>query len=386
MAQLRRKGPNYYLITVYLGRNAKGKKIFHNEAFRGTLPEARQRGAELEVGMKRRVGPASLSMTVGQYLETWLARIKHTVSERTYETYSWHVRRLQEVLSRAPMYNLTAFGLQEALAGLQQNLKPKTLKGIYGTLRTAMRQAIAWGLFTTDPTAGLRTPRSPRQERKVLTQQELQAVLDAAKNYKYYLVIRLLALTGMRIGEVLGLKWQDIDFKKEMLTIKRSADGRKRKLNPQTKTASSERTMKLDPETVSLLTAHKKMQKVIPLKDNLIFSYNGRVIRENAVRRTLNYALKKAGLDHMRVHDLRHTAGSLLLDAGYSFPVVAAFLGHSSPATTAAVYAHAVRKGGSMVDLLANSDQNSDQSKKASKINGLWQGCFFQVLSPRPSK
>lgn len=107
-------------------------------------------------------------------------------------------------LEALKLSELTAFDLQEALAGLHGALKPRTLKDLYNTLRTAMRQAVAWGLLASDPTAGLRVPRSPRQERRVLTRQELQAVLDAAKGYKYYLVIRLLALTGMRLGKVLG--------------------------------------------------------------------------------------------------------------------------------------------------------------------------------------
>lgn len=75
-----------------------------------------------------------------------------------------------------------------------------------------------------------------------------------------------------------------------------------------------------------------------------------------------NYALKKADLAHIRIHDLRHTAGSLLLEAGYSFPTVAAFLGHSSPATTAAVYAHAVRKGASIAEVL-NMQQSAQNEK-----------------------
>ncbi|MEW5898874.1 MAG: site-specific integrase [Bacillota bacterium] len=317
----------------------------------------------MHLTLKQKRGPASLAMTVGDYLKNWLEKIKGTVEERTLETYTWHVKRLISVIGHLQFYNLTAYELQEGMVKLQG--KPKTIKGIYGTLKTAFRQAVAWGLINADPTAGLRAPRVPQEEKRVLTMEELHKLLEAAKGYKYYLVIRLLALTGARLGEILGLKWQDVDFKKETLTIKRSADSRRRKLKPEPKTASSKRTMKLDPETVGLLAAHKKGQKVIPLKDNLIFSCNGRVIRANAVRRTLNYALKKAGLDHIRPHDLRHTAGSLLLDAGYSFPTVAAFLGHSSPATTAAVYAHAVRKGVSVANILKDADQIADQSEKS---------------------
>lgn len=378
MAQLRRKGPNKYLISVYLGRDASGKRTYYREVFNGKLTEARQRAAELEANLKKRVGPAR-SMTLGQYLESWLAKVEGTVSERTYETYRWHVRRLREVLDRLPMYNLTAYVLQEALSELE-DISPRTLKGVYGTLRTALRQAVAWGLLPSDPTAGLRAPRVSRRERKVLTQEELRAVLEAAKGYKYYLVIRLLALTGMRLGEALGLKWQDIDLKKGTLTVKRAADGRHRKLKQQPKTASSERTFRLDEETVRLLAAHKKEQKIISMRDRdsgLVFSCNGRVVREDAIRRNLNYALKKAGLPHIRIHDLRHTAGSLLLDAGYSLPAVSAFLGHSSPATTAAVYAHAVRKGGNVIDLLKEADQEADRKEKTSKIKASRRDAFF---------
>jgi len=369
VAELRRKGPNKYLIMIYLGREEKsGKKKYYSEVFNGKLTEARLRAAELEASLKKYTGPAK-SMFLGQYLENWLAKIEGTVSERAHRTYSWHVRRLKEALDRVPMYNLTAYELQEALSRLG-GLSPRTLKGLYGTLRTALRQAVAWGLLPSDPTVGLRAPRVPRRERKVLTQEELRALLEAAKSYKYYLVLRLLVLTGMRLGEVLGLKWQDIDLKKGTLTVKRAADGRNRKLKQQPKTASSERTFKLDEETVRLLAAHKKEQKVVAMKNRdsgLVFSHEGRVVREDAIRRTLNYALKKAGLPRIRVHDLRHTAGSLLLDAGYSLSVVASFLGHSSPATTAAVYAHAVRKGGNVIDLLEEAGREANQTANQEK-------------------
>ncbi len=354
MAQIRRKGPNKYLISVYEGRDSKGKRKYYNEFFHGSLAEARLRAAELHAA-RRKKGPSSLAKTLGDYLQEWLNQVKSSVSERTHETYAYHVRKLLPVVGRLQMYGLSAFELQKGLSGLEGS--SRTVKGVYGTLKTALRQAVAWGLLQSDPTAGLKTPRVARQERPVLTQEELRRLLEAAKLYKYYLVIRLLALTGARLGEVLGLRWQDLDLEKKTMTIKRAADGKHRREKADTKTYSSKRTIKLDDETASLLAVYRKGRKVVSIKTGeLVFSCNGRIIREDAVRRTLRYALKKAGLPHMRVHDLRHTAGSLLLDAGYSFPTVAAFLGHSSPATTAAVYAHAVRKGVSVANIFKDAD------------------------------
>jgi integrase len=303
-------------------------------------------------------------MNVGEYLEKkWLPGIKGTVSDRAYGTYVYHVKRLKPLVGNLALYNLSGMDLQEALPkGCFGNVKPKTVKGFYGTLKTALKQAVAWGLLSVDPTTGLRTPRVPKEKREVLTALELVRLLDAAKRYKYYLVIRLLALTGARLGEILGLKWTDVDFKKGTLTIQRSADSRNRVLKDDTKTEASPRTIRLDDDSLALLTAFKDERRVAgPKVTSLIFNYEGRVVREDAIRRTMNYALKRAGLAHKRIHDLRHGAGSLLLDGGESLAAVSAFLGHSSTATTAAVYAHAVREGTSIPGLLPQSDQMSDQ-------------------------
>ncbi len=354
MAQIRRRGPNRYLITVYVGRDAQGKKVFENETFYGTLPEARQRAAELEIG-KRKKGPRKLAGTVGEYLETWLKKVEGTVSRRTQESYAYHVKKMLPLLNNLQLYNLTAYELQGALAGLTG--KPKTLKGTYGVLKTALRQAVAWGLLNTDPTAGLKSPRVPRREITVLTREELQRLLEAAREYKHHLIIRLLAATGARLGEILGLSWRDLDLEKGTATIRRAADLRYRELK-ETKTSSSQRTLPLDPETVALLKDFKKAQgkgKVTALRkgDALVFTApDGRPVREMAVRRTLNRILRTAGLDHIRIHDLRHTAASLLLEHGFSLASVAAFLGHSSTATTASIYTHAVRQGVGMNGVL----------------------------------
>ncbi len=360
MASIKRKGPNKYEISVFIGRDAEGKRVINYETFNGSMAQARHRGAELETELKRRVGPTLLAMNVGEYLEKkWLPGIKGTISDRAFGTYVYHVKRLKPLVGNLALYNLTGMALQDALPkGCFGKVKPKTIRGFYGTLKTALKQAVAWGLLGVDPTAGLRTPRVPKQKREVLTAEELVRLLDAARAYKYHLVIRLLALVGARLGEILGLKWSDIDFKKETLTIMRSADSRNRVLKDDTKTEASPRTIRLDAETLTLLAAFKNERRVVSLKDSsLIFNYEGRVVREDAIRRTMNYALKKAGLEHKRIHDLRHGAGSILLDGGQSLAAVSAFLGHSSTATTAAVYAHAVRQGTSIAGLLPQSGQ-----------------------------
>ncbi|MFZ5591215.1 MAG: site-specific integrase [Bacillota bacterium] len=176
----------------------------------------------------------------------------------------------------------------------------------------------------------------------------------------------LLAVTGMRLGEALGLQWNDVDWEKGTVTVQRSVNVQKREVKPDTKTAGSRRTLPLDAETLNVLQqlyTREKKGKVQSLQRNtLVFHAENdpsRPLREKAVRLTLARALAAAGLPHIRVHDLRHTAGSLLVAAGVPLPTVAEFLGHSSPATTAAVYAHAVGRKVNVADVLPDSQANS---------------------------
>ncbi|WP_242652562.1 hypothetical protein [Desulfofarcimen acetoxidans] len=195
MAQVRRRGPSKYIISIYLGRDQEGKRIYHNETFYGTPTNAKLRAAELEVELKKRNGPKVLAnINVDKYLDQWLEGINESISERTFEKYSWHVRRLKMIVGHLQLYNLNVLELQQCLQNLN-DIAPRTKRDIYATLKTAMRQALVWGIISSDPTVGLRTPKNQRKERQVLNQEELKLLLKAAKGYRYYPVIRLLAVT-----------------------------------------------------------------------------------------------------------------------------------------------------------------------------------------------
>jgi integrase len=359
VAQIRKRGRESYLISVYLGKDAKGKRRYYSETFRGTEKEARYRMSELEVKHRRPSGPKTAAMAMGEYLERWLSNIEGTVSDRALKTYALHVRHLVAAVGNLALYGLTGFELKTRLKdyfkSLRKPLAPATVKGIYGTARTALRAAKADGVIADDLAASLKPPRTPRKERRVLNPGELVQLLGVAGEFKHGLVIRVLALTGLRLGEALGLEWRDVDFDQGVLTVRQSVDVHTRKVNDRLKTAASARTLALDRETLALLAEHKREQgkaKVASLHSLVFRAADGRPLRARGVQYALGRTLKKAGLVRVRLHDLRHTAGSLMLDAGQPLTSVSQFLGHSSTATTAAVYAHPVRKGASLADVL----------------------------------
>lgn len=372
---VKRRGPKNYTISIFLGRDKNGKRIYKYETFHGNLTQARQREAELKASL-RSVGPKKSAVYLGDYFDLWLDNIEESVEETTYRIYSYHIKKLKPVVGDLTLYGLTADMLQERMKNKFNNLTHKTQKGIYATLRTVLRKAVASGLISSDPTVGLSIPRGKQQEHNVLNQEELLKLLDVLKEYKHHAILRLLAVTGMRVSEVLALKWKDIDFKKCTVTIKRAADTVKRKLHDKTKTPASTRTIKLDDETIQILKKHQEEQSkysITPLKKNegLVFrTPDNRVIRYGAVRSTLMRALKRAGLEHIRIHDLRHTVATILLNNGCSLSLVASLLGHANVGVTATIYTHKNRGGESLLnvidpDLGYSADKSADKNQKS---------------------
>ena len=156
----------------------------------------------------------------------------------------------------------------------------------------------------------------------------------------------------MRISEVIGLTWSNVDFEQNKIKITQSAD-LKHRVMKETKTVNSLRELDMDQETMDefLLQKKKSIGKWSP-NDFVFQGDNGKPSKYSAIWKTMKAVLKKAGLHHIRIHDLRHGMGSILLDNGMPLTAVSGTLGQV-PATTAGVYGHSLRKGKSIANLLA---------------------------------
>ena len=296
-------------------------------------------------------------LTVGAFLDRWLATVRNTRRDATYRRYRGYVElHLKPALGSKRLSKLAHDDIQTFLNAKREEKRPrgKTTKALaprtLHNLSVALGTALAWGIkkgyIAVDPMARVDRPRFVRREVVPLTPEQTSKLLDVADAAGDPLVAlwTLAAFTGARKSELIGLTWDDVDLDAGTLRIRPSAF---RDL----KTDRSRRTLDLHPDAVAALQAHRDRQTFArqALGDGytdlgLVFANElGRPLDPDNVTKRFKRALKRAELPSTtRLHDLRHGAATMLLEAGEPVPAVSEYLGHANPAITMTIYAHAV--------------------------------------------
>ena len=343
MIKKRGKG---WLIKIYLGRDKDGKQKYYTETFYAPLKSmAQARERELKQKLEN-LGPKQGVKTLGEWLDLWLAEKQFQVDSNSWKTYVTYINKIKPAVSDTKLYELNGHELKRRISTYIEDIAPRTQKNIITTLKTAIRAGIEAKVIPQDALLGFGTVKVSRKDRPVLTREDLLRIAQLSERYRYGLVIRLLAVTGARLGEILGLTWDRIDFERNTITIDRTVDVSSRRLKDDTKTPNSRRTIILDTETMSKLMEWKKQShnKVISLKNQeLVFkSLEGKPLHYGRIHKTFKTVLKQAGLPDMRIHDIRHSVVTLLLKEGVPPILVAALVGHNV-ATTTSTYAQQVK-------------------------------------------
>jgi len=333
------------------------------------LMKGRKWLVEMENGLLSDAG----KVTLGHWMTSWLADyIKPNGKPKTHEKYQSQVDLYinpsigQKLLGKvtAPdlqrLYNrlMTEGGKAHKVINnegkevtVRKGLSAYTVRNVHVCLHAAFGQAIKVGLLTRNVTEATEPPRLTRYEVKPMDLDQAQMLLvEAAKVNPRTYIITLLALeTGMRKGEVFGLKWQDIDMKKGLLSVRRSlATTAKKTYLQEPKTAKSRRTISLTSGLVKALKSYKAKQAEQKLamgelyedQDFVVANELGGIVHPNTFHATYRRMLKRTGLEEFNFHTLRHTHASMLLHKGINAKVVQERLGHASMTMTLDVYSH----------------------------------------------
>jgi len=306
-----------------------------------TKAEVRAKMRKLLADRDEGVAYDSENLTVGGYLDRWLDAVKGSVRDRTWQRHEEVVRlHLKPTIGGARLDKLTALQVQSMYSQkLNGGLSARSVEIIHAILHKALKQAVRWSLVPRNIAEAVTPPRRPQREITPLTQRQVRALLEAARNDRLYAIWVLACTTGMRNGELLALQWRDIDLEAGTLQVKRTIFNGKVSAP---KTTSGRRTIRLSKLAIAALRRHRIDASEQRTSEWVFSSQAGTPISvHNLHNRSWRPLLERAGLPaSTRMHDIRHSAATLLLSKGVAVKVVSEMLGHADVSTTLSIYAH----------------------------------------------
>lgn len=293
------------------------------------------------------------NVTVGELCDLWLDTVAaHAVEPQTLEDYALTMRKhVIPALGGVVAQKLTAAHVQKFLAEKRRaGTGARTVELCHRRLSQVLKHAVqVWEILPTNVCDRIAVKPAQAEPGKVWTPVEGRRFLDVARDDFYWPLWLFLLATGARRGEALGIRWRDLDVERATVTIRQKVMllGGATVIRPRAKTAAGFRPVKLPPELLTELVAHRKRQLAHRLAapawvdNDLIFATRvGTPINPNNVLRTLARLCDKAGVPRIKIHGMRHTHATWLIGAGRPVNEVAQRLGHKRPSITLDVYAH----------------------------------------------
>lgn len=294
--------------------------------------------------------------TLKEFLSEWLTTISSSSSKGTYFTYNWTVqKRIIPYIGNVNLMELKPDRIQRFYNYLQkEGLSHHAVAVTHKTLRVAMNHAVKLRLIGRNPCSGTIPPKPEQTEMSFYDDRQVRSLLKTANDTgdKFYPLYYVAIHTGMRQAELIGLKWEDIDWSLSTLQVKRQVRHFKGAsyafLEPKSK--SGTRIIRLGKQALEILRNHKREQETFInsvgqdwIDLDLVFpSSVGTPLTASNIRRDFRKLLAVSGLPKIRFHDLRHTAASLMLNHGIPVLIVSKRLGHSKPSITLDVYGHLI--------------------------------------------
>ena len=359
---LRKRGKSSWQLKFDDGRDPKtGKRRTRFRTVRGSRKDAEAVLRTLLYELDRGVFVDPGKLTVAEFLRSWVDDYAKTnVSRKTFERYNEIVEKhLIPAFGGLKLSALRPVHIQREWGKAQQSgrrdgkggLSAQTIQHHHRVLSLALTYAVRLQLLSTNPAKGVVPPRVERREIAVFSDSELAALLKAIQGTRLYMPVLLASTTGLRRGEVFGLRWQDVDLENATLSVVQALEQTKSGLRFKApKTSRSRRKISLPELTVEALRVHKGQQAGERLAlgqgkdpDDLVFTdLDGTRVNMERVSRKFSEKVRRLGLPRVTFHGLRHTHLTQLLRTGVHPKIASERAGHSSVSMTLDTYSHVI--------------------------------------------
>lgn len=367
MASIQKRGKNSYLLVVEAGYDANGKRIKRTKTVRcKTKTEAKKELAKFQVEVEAGEYIAPEKTTLQEFVKDWEKKYaSKELSEQTLENYLGHLKnhilpalghlRLDQV---KPIHVVNFLDQLQRKDGKEKSLSIGTIQYIYRVLRNIFERATEWKIISHNPVADVKKPKdNSDKEVNVYDEKEVEQLFKAVDNEPFHwrIFTSLALAAGLRRGELLGLEWSHIDLEKGTIRIKqvigRGKNGRPVIKGPKTKT--SKRTVSLPPSLIEELKRyhlHWKKEKM-KMRDQwvekehewLFCNEDGTHFYPTTPTTWWRRFTKRAEVRYIRLHDLRHTSATLLINQGVHAKIISERLGHADIRITMDTYGHALQ-------------------------------------------
>ena len=353
---LRQRSPGSWELRVDLGRDAFGKRQRKSKTVRGTKAHAQRLLREMLTALDKGIGLTNERILLRDWLDRWMAeRITPHRRQRTKERYQGIIdRHIAPAIGYIDLAQLGPSHVQALESKLSQQMSAAAVQTVHAVLSGAMKYALRMELIHRNPVSLVSRPPIPRREPTPPDIPAVRNVLTLAQRegHPLFACIHLIAYTGLRRGEALGLTWDNVDLDQGSIAIEGSLVRSRERgliLEPP-KTDSSRRTVDLDSGTIRVLAEHWESQQRVKETMREAYGNRGRVfagaygewLNPMSLTRAVKSLGSRVGYESMTVRSLRHFHASVTIQSGQNIVVVSKRLGHSNVSITSDIYAHSL--------------------------------------------
>lgn len=337
----------FYVFNFY---DEKGKRKQKRKRGFKTKKEATDALRKLEVQVNEGTYVESKNIPFKQYIEDWLSIKKISLSNSSISLYERSIKNhISPSLGNILLSKIKPQHIQKFIVELyKKDLEDATIKRIFNILNACLNDAVKFEDLSINPASKVEKPKVSPKEMNIWSIKQIKRFLKYSEDHRLNCAFYLALMTGLRKGEILGLRWKDVDLENQVLYVNQTLEYDGKTIKKGAKTKNSIRSVTFSPSTKNVLLKHKEQQEAEKnffaseyLDQNLVIcAQNGAPYHPRNLTRVFNSLKRKANLPHIRFHDLRHTHAALMIAQNEPMKLIMERLGHSQISTTIDVYGH----------------------------------------------